>query len=111
LAQRGRRGARRSRSTQSISAKRTGQPRRTGEMAGRFAQSIDGAGDDESLLAALLRPWLGGDGERFRHARDAADTPGIARLAGDRVHGPGLEHESDAPPDRDLGDVSAIVAA
>ncbi len=51
------------------------------------------------------------DRERLRHAGHAAVASRVARLAGDGVHGPRLEHEGDAPADRHLGDVPAIVAS
>ena len=49
------------------------------------------------------------DRERLRHPGHAADASRVARLAGDGVHGARTGDEGDAPADRDLGDLSAIV--
>ena len=53
-------------------------------------ESADAARVDEPRLAKVLWPRPGRDGRRFRHARDAADASGTARLAGDRVRRPRL---------------------
>src|SRR5205823_4385638 len=82
------------------------EPARSGPVASRSAQPTDSAGDDEPFLAALLRPGHRGNRERLRYPGHAADAPRVARLAGDRVYRPAVEHEGDAPVDRDLRDLS-----
>ncbi len=63
--------------------------RRTGCDLARWLvdprQPADGAGGGQPDLAGLLRPGPGRDRERLRHAGDAADASGAARLAGHRV--------------------------
>ena len=82
---------------------------RPGELDRRSEKSADGARDGQPHVAGVFRPGPGGDGERLRHAGDAAEPPRIARLAGVGVHGPRLEHEGDAQTHRLLGDLPAVV--
>ncbi len=56
-------------------------------------ESADRARDGQPRVAAPLRPRLGGDRKRLRHARRKAEPPGAARLAGRRFHREGLEPE------------------
>src|SRR5260370_31679082 len=67
-------------------------------MARRCAQSADGAGRQQSLVAAVLRPGARRNRERLWHAGHAAKPSGVARLAGERVRGGGPAHESRASP-------------
>ena len=62
------------------------------------------------IWQAYFGTGIGRDQRGFRHAERAAVASGTAGLAGGRVHGSRLEPEAHAPADRDLGDVSAIVA-
>src|SRR5215831_17801079 len=57
-----------------------------------------------------LRAWYRRDQRKLRHTGHAAHPPGTARLAGDGVHGPGLEHEEDGPPDCHLLHLSPVIA-
>ncbi len=61
-------------------------------------QSVDGArGDGQPDLAASFRPWDRGDERQLRHARPAAFTSPVARLARcARLHRERLERQSDA---------------
>src|SRR5438309_4847847 len=68
-----------------------------GPLAGESRKSADAAGGDESRLAALFWPRPRRDRGRFWRARNAADAPGIARLARPRIHSPRLVAEGDAP--------------
>src|SRR5690242_6715607 len=78
-------------------------------MARQPTESADRARDHEPRLAALLRPRPGEDVGRFRHAGRAAFASGAARLAGSRIPGSALEPEGDAPADRHVGNVPAIL--
>ena len=91
--------------------------RKLNEGSGRLqlAQAI--ASKDNPLTARVMvnRVWAGHfgagarpDAERFRHALRAADSSGIARLAGGAVHGRRLVAEEAAQADHAVGDVSAV---
>ena len=69
-------------------------------MADAARSPADRPRDDESPLAL---PFWRGDRRyagQFRSHRLAAEPPGIAGLAGDRVRGPRLVDQGDAPPHR-----------
>ncbi len=83
----------------------------SGALAGRSAEPARGAGGRQPDLAGLLRAGPGGDGQRFRDAGIIPESSGAARLACLRADGFGLEREADPPADRELGDVSAGIAA
>ena len=59
-------------------------------------------------MAALLRHGHRQDGRRLRRAERVSAARTAARLAGGRVPRAGLEHEGDAPADRDERDLSAV---
>ncbi len=69
-------------------------PAGVGRLAGQRPQSTDGAGDGQPHLAASLRPRHCSFVKRLRLSRHAADTRGVARLAGGRLHGRGLADEA-----------------
>ena len=73
--------------------------RELAEWIDRPGQPADGARDGEPHLAAPFRPGHRADAERLRHARRAADPPGVARLARDAVRRERLVGEGDAPAD------------
>ena len=82
-------------------------PPRTGRMAGRSPPSADGPRFRQSRLALALRPRAGGIHGQSRPARRSSVTPGTARLAGRRVHGPRLVGEGAAPSAPPVGDLPA----
>ena len=78
-----------------------------GPLDHRPVQPAGRPGCGQSRLGSAFRPAAGADGLRLRPQRPAADAPGLARLAGRRVHGPRLEHEVPSPPDRHVGHIPA----
>ena len=69
--------------------------------------SAAAAGPDESRLAAPLRQGHRRHARRLRPARRPAHAPGVARLAGERIHGGRVATQTDAPADDDLDGLSA----
>ena len=79
-------------------------------LAGGPQLADHGSRAGEPDVARLLRHRPGEHGRESRHAVRAAVASGVARLAGRRIHGSRLEPEDDAPADRDVGDLPAVVA-
>src|SRR4051812_31257927 len=87
-----------------------GTAARAGTVAHGWKTSSSGASPREPGLDAAFRPGPGEFAGRFWTCRHGAQSSRIARLAGERVHGKRLELETSAPPHRDLGHVSAVLA-
>src|SRR4051812_23878578 len=71
--------------------------------------SADGPRHGEPSVAAVLRQWVGEDQRGLRRAGREAVASRTARLACPRISGWRLEREGDAPPDRHVGGLSAII--
>ena len=84
-------------------------PARPGPVARRSRQPAGRARLREPALETGVRPGAGGDARRLRRAGRLADPSRAARLAGDRVHGPRLGGQTDAPADGPVGNVPAVV--
>ncbi len=92
--------ARRARRSRAVASQpRSSRPPRPGSLAGRSQEPAHSSGRGQSHLAGVFRSGAGGHGERFRHARRPADASRTARLVGQRIHRPRLEHKGLAPAD------------
>ena len=79
-------------------------------LAGRPRLADDRAVAGQPGLAGVFRHGHRGHQRRPRPPVRAAIASRAARLAGRRVHGERLEPEAPAPADRDIGDLSPVVA-
>ena len=91
-------------------SRRRAEPPGARAVARRREQPAGRPRRDEPRVGDVLRPRDRRHRRGLRPDGRAAEPPGAARLAGDGVPGTRLEHEGDAPADRDVGDVSAGVA-
>ena len=80
-------------------------------LAGRSQIADHRPFDRQPRLAGLFRHRHRRHHRRLRDAQLAAVASRTARLARRRVHGPRLEPQAPSPPDRDFGDLPAIVAS
>src|SRR5262249_26286264 len=72
-------------------------------------QPADGAGGGQPRLEGALRRRYRADAGELRQDRDAADAPGIARLAGRGIRSAGLEPEGAAPAADEQHNLPAVV--
>ena len=81
---------------------------RSPEMAGRSEVADHFPGVRQPGLAGVFRHRPGVDARGPRDPGGRPQPPRAARLAGRRVHGPGLGDQGPAPPDRRLGHLSPV---
>ena len=79
-----------------VTSRCAAQPPHARAVAGLIGKSAHSAGDDESVLGAILRSWHRRDRGGLWHTRRAPDASRIARLARYGIHPAKMGHEGDA---------------